>query len=90
MTDPREFLKRLISKALDNRIGVAIIIEALRQIQERSVQSPHQVLIAFSTQGEVGARNVSTAAYSCDPDLCMVIGGMGTGDTTSQMRLAPD
>ena len=77
---------RLVSKALDNRIGLAIIIETLRQMKGQSVQSPHQILIAFSTQGEIGARSVSAAAYSCDPYLSLVIGVMESGDTTGQMR----
>jgi putative aminopeptidase FrvX len=71
---------RLISNALNNRVGLAIIAEVLRQMEEQGIQSPHQMLIALCAQGEVGARGVSAAAYSCDPYLGLVIDVMESED----------
>jgi endoglucanase len=82
----REMGGRLVSKALDNRVGLAVIIETLRQIKEQSLRSPHQILIAFSTQGEIGARSVSAAAYNCNPYLSLVIGLMGSRDASGPIN----
>ena len=50
---------RLVSKAMDNRISVAVLIETLRQIK----QTPHQLCFVFSVQEEVGLRGATTAAW---------------------------
>ncbi|MEA3350653.1 MAG: M42 family metallopeptidase [Chloroflexota bacterium] len=68
---------RLISKAMDDRIGVAVIIEALRQLEATA----HEIHFVFSTQEEVGLRGATTAAFSVDPDLGLSVDVTGTGDT---------
>lgn len=69
--------KRLVAKAMDDRIGVAVLIEALRQLKE----TPHRVYFVFSTQEEVGLRGATTAAYRLDPDLGIAVDVTRTGDT---------
>ncbi len=68
---------RLISKAMDDRVSVAILIETLRLLKE----SPHELYFVFSTQEEVGLRGATTAAYGIDPDLGIAVDVTGTGDT---------
>ncbi len=68
---------RLVSKAMDDRIGVAVLIETLRQWRS----SPHQVYFVFSTQEEVGLRGATAAAFGVDPDLGLSIDVTLTGDT---------
>jgi tetrahedral aminopeptidase len=68
--------KRLISHALDNRVGCAILIELIRRISE----TPHELTCVFSTQEEVTIRGVTSAAYATDPDLGIAIDVTATGD----------
>ena len=68
---------RLVSKAMDDRISVAVLIETLRQLKS----TPHQVFFVFSTQEEVGLRGATTAAYGLDPDLGISVDVTATGDT---------
>ena len=73
----RVFGKRLVSHALDNRVGCAILIELIRRIED----SPHELICVFSSQEEVTIRGVISAAYSTDPDLGIAIDVTATGDT---------
>jgi putative aminopeptidase FrvX len=75
---------RLISKAMDDRIAVAVLIEALRQFP---VSSPHEVYFVFSTQEEVGLRGATTAAYGVDPDLGLSVDVTLTGDTPKGSKM---
>lgn len=68
---------RLVSKAMDDRIGAAVIIEVLRALNV----SPHQLFFVFSVQEEVGLRGATTAAFGVDPDLGLAVDVTGTGDT---------
>jgi putative aminopeptidase FrvX len=68
---------RLVSKALDDRVGVAILVEALKQLQG----TPNEVYFVFSTQEEVGTRGAITAAYAVDPELGIALDVTKTGDT---------
>jgi endoglucanase len=68
---------RLVSKAMDDRIGVAVLIESLRQLKV----TPHQIFMVFSVQEEVGLRGATTAAFGMDPDIGLAVDVTGTGDT---------
>ncbi len=68
---------RLVSKAMDDRIGVAILIETLRQLKT----TPHEVFFVFSVQEEVGLRGATTAAYGVDPEVAFSVDVTDTGDT---------
>jgi endoglucanase len=67
----------MISKAMDDRIGAAVLIETLRQHKS----SPHELYFVFSVQEEVGLRGATTAAFGIDPDLGLASDVTGTGDT---------
>jgi endoglucanase len=68
---------RLVSKAMDDRISVAVMVMALKELES----TPHEVYFVFSTQEEVGLRGATTAAYGVDPDLGLAVDVTGTGDT---------
>mgnify|MGYP001029587326 CR=1 FL=1 len=58
----------LRGKALDDRLGVATLIELLRQAP------PHiDLQAAFTVQEENGLRGARVAAYTFDPDLAIVL-----------------
>lgn len=74
---------RLVSKAMDDRISVAVLVETLRQLKS----SPHELYFVFSTQEEVGLRGATTAAYGIDPDLGVAVDVTATGDTPKGLRM---
>ncbi|HEX7557093.1 MAG TPA: M42 family metallopeptidase [Leptolinea sp.] len=76
--------KRMIAKAFDDRIGVAIQIEVMRQIKK----TPHEIFFVFSTQEEVGLRGATTSAYGVDPELGLSIDVTLTGDTPKSSKMA--
>jgi len=74
---------RLVSKAMDDRIGAAVLIETLRQLKN----SPHQVFYVFSVQEEVGLRGATTAAYGIDPDIGIALDVTLSGDTPKGIKM---
>jgi endoglucanase len=75
--------KRMIGKAMDDRIGCAVMIEALRTLKN----SPHEIYFVFTTQEEVGLRGATTSAYGIDPDIGISLDVTGTGDTPKARRM---
>jgi endoglucanase len=74
---------RLVSKAMDDRIGAAVLIETLRQLEN----SPHQIFYVFSVQEEVGLRGATTAAYGIDPDIGIALDVTYSGDTPKSIKM---
>lgn len=60
---------RLVSKAFDDRVGVAILIEALSNLKS----SPHEIYFVFTVQEEVGVRGAGPAAYGIEPEIGLAI-----------------
>ncbi len=79
--------KRLASKALDDRVGVAVLIETLRRFKAEAVRSPHEIFFVFSVQEEVGSRGAAVAAFGLEPDLGIAIDVTGSGDTPNGIRM---
>lgn len=78
-----DFGNRLVSKAMDDRIAVAVMISALRQIKK----TPHELYFVFTAQEEVGVRGASTAAFGIDPDLGLAVDVTTTGDTPKGVKM---
>jgi endoglucanase len=74
---------RLVSKAMDDRIAVAVMIETLRQLKK----SPHELYFVFTVQEEVGVRGATTAAFGIDPDLGIAVDVTMTGDTPKGVKM---
>ena len=78
-TFDRPFLdmgNRVVAKSLDDRIGVAVLIETMRQLKS----TPHEVYFVFTTQEEVGVRGAITSAYGVAPDIGIAIDVTGADD----------
>jgi putative aminopeptidase FrvX len=58
----------LIAKALDDRLGVATLLELLRRALPNV-----DLLAAFTVQEEIGLRGAGIAAYALDPQLSIVL-----------------
>ncbi len=75
---------RMVSKAMDDRIGCVVLIEILKQLKK----SPHDVYFVFTVQEEVGSRGATTSAFGVQPDLALAVDVTGTGDTPEANRMA--
>lgn len=65
----------LKAKAIDDRIGCAVMIELL----ERDL--PMDVTFAFTVQEEVGTRGAFGAAFSVEPELALILEGTTAADS---------
>ena len=68
---------KIISKALDDRIGCAILIELAKQ----NPDTDNEIYYVFTTQEEVGLRGARTAAFGILPDMALAVDVCDTGDT---------
>ncbi len=75
---------RVVAKSLDDRIGVAILIETLRTLK----RTPHEIAFVFSVQEEVGLRGAGTAAFGVDAELGLAVDVTRTGDTPHGAKMA--
>lgn len=62
------------AKALDDRIGCAVLMEALKE------NYSFDLYACFTVQEEVGLRGSQIAAYSVNPDIALVIEGTTCSD----------
>jgi endoglucanase len=74
---------RLIAKSMDDRIGVAVLVETLRTLK----RTPHEIAFVFSVQEEVGLRGAGTAAFGLDADLGIAVDVTATGDTPNGLKM---
>ena len=58
----------IMSKSIDDRIGVAILIELLKNAPDTI-----ELCLAFSVQEEIGLRGATVAGYYFEPDLAIAI-----------------
>ena len=67
--------RMLKAKAIDDRIGCAVMIELLER------ELPMDVTFAFTVQEEVGTRGAFGAAFSVTPELALILEGTTAADT---------
>lgn len=65
---------RILSKALDDRIGCAILIKLLQE------ESKYDFCASFSSSEEIGMRGARTAAYTLNPQAAIVLEGTTAAD----------
>lgn len=75
---------RIVAKSLDDRIGCAVLIEAMKRV----TNPQNDLYCTFTVQEEVGLRGARTAAFGIEPDLGIALDVTGTGDTPEAERLA--
>jgi endoglucanase len=71
--------KTYISKAFDNRIGCAVVIDVLRHFKEQG-GNPNQLFGVQTVQEEVGVRGAATSAHAIDPDVAIILESDIAGD----------
>lgn len=62
---------RVVSRALDNRIGAFTVLEALRHMKANGVTA--EVTAVATVQEEIGLKGAFTSAYRLNPDTALVV-----------------
>lgn len=72
------------SKAMDNRVGVYLLIKVLMQLKT----CPNDLYFVFTTQEELGCRGAKAVANAIGPDIALAVDVTDTGDTPECNRMA--
>jgi putative aminopeptidase FrvX len=75
---------RWIAKAMDDRVGCAVVLEMLRRLKS----TPHELYAVFTVQEEIGLRGAQTSAYGLNPDMALAVDVTTTGDTPEAQTMA--
>ncbi len=70
--------KTYLSKAFDNRIGCAAVIDTLRHYQE--AEHPNQIYGVQTVMEEVGVRGATTSVRAVNPDVAIILEADIAGD----------
>ncbi len=79
VTLAREFARlgpTVLSKALDDRVGVFVMLEALRRLEHHEAE----VVAVATVQEEVGLRGAQTAGFGLEPDVALALDITIAGD----------
>lgn len=60
---------RVVSKCLDDRVGVALLIESLTRLKPNM----NEVWYVFTVQEEMGARGAGPASFGIDPEIGLAV-----------------
>jgi endoglucanase len=63
--------EHLVAKSMDDRVGCAIAIEAMRAL--KLADSPHEVYFVFTVQEEVGVRGAGVSAFGVQPEAAIAL-----------------
>ena len=73
-TKPFEMEHYLVAKAIDDRVGCAVLLTLLAE------ELPIDIHFAFTVQEEVGLRGAMTAGYGVNPDIALILEGTTAAD----------
>ncbi|MBW9158841.1 M42 family metallopeptidase [Clostridium tagluense] len=76
LSDFMEVEDKIISPCLDDRIGCYVLLRMIKEIKE----TKSELYFVFSTQEELGGRGARAAAYTVNPDYCIVLDTQEAGD----------
>lgn len=60
---------RYAAKAWDDRVGIGVMLVALRRIRDEGIRIPADVVWVATTQEEIGLRGAQTAVAAVEPEL---------------------
>ncbi len=67
----------IVSKALDDRLGCYMLIEAIKTL----AGSPNEIYFVFTTQEEVGLRGARVCGFDINPDIAIAVDIVTAADT---------
>jgi len=68
----------ILSKAIDNRAGCAILIDLAERIKSKKID--YQLFLVAAVQEEIGSRGAKVAAQTLNPDMAIVIDTVPASD----------
>jgi len=68
----------IISKAIDNRAGCAILIDLAERVRSKKID--YQLFLVAAVQEEVGSRGAKVAAQTLGPDMAIVVDTVPASD----------
>jgi len=83
---------RIVSKAVDDRIGCAVMLNALRMIKAAGARPKCGVCFAFTVGEEGGIAGAASAAYRTRPEYSIILESTAVGDiadTPETEQVAP-
>ncbi len=78
----------IISKAIDNRAGCAILIDLAERMKKERID--YQLFLVAAVQEEVGSRGAKVVAQTLAPDMAIVIDTVPAVDPITPPQLATD
>lgn len=63
--------KKMVSKAFDDRLGCAVVLEIAKEMKK--ISHPNTVILGMTTQEEVGLRGAKVASNMFEPDLFITV-----------------
>ena len=72
--------RMLSSKAIDDRLGCAVMCNILKSMSEKGEKPPFDTYFAFTVREEVGLSGARVAAFKVDPDYALVLESTAIGD----------
>jgi endoglucanase len=70
--------KTYMSKAFDDRVGVALMVSALDELKDGD--HPNTIYAVSTVQEEIGVRGATTSVWAVDPDVAIVLESDIAGD----------
>lgn len=70
----------VVSKALDNRLGIFVVLEALKRVKEQNIDHQNSLYFVSTVQEEVGVRGAKTASNLVKPDIGIALDVDISGD----------
>ena len=83
--------KSIKSKALDDRMGCAVLIEVMRRLKNEKIDCDLDIYFCFTTREEIGLSGAESVAERIRPDYALVFESTAVGDiadTPANKRVA--
>lgn len=75
----------MMAKAFDNRIGAAVALAVMKELEDDISELPFNLVADFAAQEEVGLRGARVTAKRVQPDLAIVLEGTPSDDFTGAL-----
>ncbi len=71
-------------KALDSRLGCAVLCEILRELHDTKAELPFDICFAFTCRDEITSSSAGAAARKLSPDAALLIRGESVNDISGE------
>lgn len=78
--------KKIMAKAWDNRYGVGLAIELMKELHREQFKLPNTLICGATVQEEVGLRGARTAANLIQPDIFYALDCSAANDMTGDVN----